>query len=169
MGFVIVLVIAITAYKLIRGKDKSADNIENATKTSNEQTVLGQNNQDSSPLPTELAQNLPQNVSAITLSPVSGQDGSATVLTVADGEELVLAIEANLADPGDKFYFAWLSSNSSNQNLQLLGKLEEKEGKYILPASAKGPLSNYQKLVITLESNEDNKPETVVLEGKLTS
>lgn len=166
----IAFVIAASIYVLAQNRNRGVDNFQTSSETSsNDGALSNKDTIDNSSLPTELIKNLPGAVSVFELRAVDGQSGSVTAVAVADGENLALAVEASLADPSGKFYYAWLSYDSGNKNLQLLGKLEEKEGKYVLPANVKGPLTNYQKLVITIESNEDNRPETVILEGKVTS
>src|SRR3989344_4665596 len=155
-----VLIIAVLVVVVLVGKDKYLGGSESENSTSKQEGVVESTSDSQSPaLDSDLVKNLPKEVSAITLGPVTGQSGSATVVTVADENQLVLAIEANLPDAGDKFYFAWLSTDLDSKNLLALGKLEKKEGKYILPASVNGPISSYQKFVITLEANDDDKAE----------
>jgi|SRR3989344_6537265 len=165
-----VLIIAVLVVVVLVGKDKYLGGSESANSTSKQEGAVESTSDSQSPaLDSDLVKNLPKEVSAITLGPVTGQSGSATAVVVADGNQLALAIEANLPDVGDKFYFAWLSKDLESKNLESLGRLEKKEGKYVLPASVDGPISNYQKFVITLETTDDNKAETVVLEGKVSS
>ena len=167
---ILVLVLAISIFVLIQGKNKSAGSVGSASETSKQEVAnQEQNNDNNSSLPAELVKNLPNEVSAISLAPINGQSGSATVVAVVDGENLALAFEATLPDSGNNSYFAWLAKDTEGKNLQIIGKLEKKEGKYLLPATVKGPLANYQKLVITIESIQDDKPERVVLEGKIRS
>ena len=170
LGLSIVLILAVFAVASLVGKNKYLGGSESANSTSKQEGAVESTSDSQSPaLDSDLVKNLPKEVSAITLGPVTGQSGSATAVVVADGNQLALAIEANLPDVGDKFYFAWLSRDVENKNLEALGKLEKKEGKYVLPASVNGPISNYQKFVITLETKDDNSAETVVLEGKVAT
>ena len=170
LGLFIVLILTVLSVASFAGKSKDSSKLEGATSTSKQDTVTdGANNLKSTALDGELVKNLPKEVSAIPLLAVNGQSGWATAVAVSDGSQLAVAIEASLPDAGDKFYFAWFSKDSENNNLEALGRLEKKEGMYILPASVNGPISNYQKFVITLEINDDNKAETVVLEGQIKS
>src|SRR3989344_3643631 len=160
LGLSIVLILAVFAVASFAGKDKDSSKLESGNSTSKQDTVTDSANDLKSPvLDGNLVKNLPKEVSAIPLLAVNGQSGSATAVAVADGEQLVVAIEANLPDAGNKFYLVWLSKDLDSKNLLALGKLEKKEGKYVLPASVNGPISSYQKFVITLEANDDDKAE----------
>ena len=109
---------------------------------------------------------MPSGVSAYSIGPVDGQQGKATVIAVSDGKTFSLVLEAKLADPPQgQFYAAWLAKNPSDKNLLKLGRLQKDKDSYSISFNQDGDFSLYKVAIVTLETNEDGKPETKILEG----
>ena len=113
-------------------------------------------------------QNLPAGIKSNNLTAVNGKEGTATFVTVNDGKNFALVIEAKLPDPGvGQNYYAWLGTSLSDKNLVPMGKLQKNGDKFMLSFNQTGDYSKYKAVIVTLESNDDNIPETHVLEGTI--
>jgi len=116
----------------------------------------------------QIPNNLPPGVSIVTLRAVNGKQGNASVIAVNDGKNFSLVLEATLADPSaGQNYTAWIAKSSTSADLMMLGKLEKNDGKYSISFSKTGDFTAYKLVVVTLQIDNSDKPQTRVLEGSL--
>lgn len=120
-------------------------------------------------LSSQLGVTVPEDVERISLRDVSG--GSATGLAtrkVENGRFFHTTLAALLDLGLGAFYEGWLvrgSEGEENYSLLSTGKLRVSKGGYLLEFSSSQDLSDHSKVVVTLESVDDGKPETHILEG----
>jgi hypothetical protein len=123
-----------------------------------------------SELSTQLGVTVPEDVERISLSDVSG--GAATGLAtrkVEDGRFIHTVLAALPDLSAGTFYEGWLvrgAEGDEDYSILSTGKLRISKGGYLLEFSSSQDLSDHPKVVVTLESVDDGKPETHILEGK---
>lgn len=112
--------------------------------------------------------NLPEGVSINNLKSADNSDASANFIAVADGKTFALIVEASIKDPGSgKSYWAWIAKDNDFKNVYKVGKLEKNNNFYSINLSQNGDFTAYKYVIVTEEANDDNKPETKILEGSL--
>ena len=98
-------------------------------------------------------------------------DGSAKAVRGynSNSKEFMHTLEADIADhPIGKFYEGWLVKKGSTTQFFSTGKLEKKDGKYLLEYLSDQDQREYNEVVVTEEtevSGLDGKPENHVFEG----
>ncbi len=103
----------------------------------------------------------------IEIKAVESYSGSGLATSSFLNGKFVHTVEADLAEPAaGKFYEGWLVKRSSFFST---GKLEKKNGKYVLEYVSDEDNRDYTQVVITEETQAnglDGQPETHVLEGE---
>lgn len=167
---ILLLILVVTGillfyFKKPPGISKSLSSREQTGQSQTSQSAQGSApNEASSPIP--LISNLPRGVAASSIGPVEGKSGNAKVIAVSNGKTFSLILEAQLADPSNnQFYEAWLAKNSNDDNLLKLGKLQKSDNSYSISFNQDGDFSEYKIAVVTLETIEDDRSETKILEG----
>lgn len=167
---VLILVIVLIGFFVRDGKSSVSNLVERARKIS-QPKASPIANQAASGAQIEIVnipKDLPKGVTAVNLKLVGASAGKATVLKVSEGENFVLLVEAILPDlPSGQNYAGWLATSSSDRNPMSLGKLEKNDEKFTLSFDQNGDYSKYKVVIITSETNDDNKPETRLLEGTI--
>jgi hypothetical protein len=109
-------------------------------------------------------------IDVIDLSAVGGFDASGTADRIFENGVFTHTVEADLSDPADgKFYEGWLVKSSPSLQFFSTGAMMKEDGKWVLKYTANEDKSEYNEVVITLETSAnglDGNPETHVLEGK---
>lgn len=111
-----------------------------------------------------LPETLPEGLGFIKMEPVGGFDGMAAVFTVTDDGKVSVGLEATLPnlDQGQT-YTAWLVKSGGVS--MKLGNLEKTTDNHFISANIDGKLVDYQKIVISQESQDDDEVEKPILEG----
>lgn len=108
---------------------------------------------------------LPDNLERAELKDVTGGVGSGIATRSLTGDKFELTILAALPDPEKgSWYAGWLVKDEPFA-IWPAGNLRIAKGGFLLEFSGEAELNNYKKVVVTLETKEDKKPETHVLEG----
>ncbi len=169
--FILILVLIVSAAvsnfqkKSSIGRQKVTDEIQRVNQIQASQSAQNLQNEKKI-FPTPLVSNLPSGVSANVIGSIDGKAGKATVIAVSDKGIFSLVLEAKLTDPPQgQYYVAWLGKNKDDKNLLKLGKLQKDKDSYNISFSQDGDFSAYKVAVVTLEKNEGDKPETIILEG----
>ncbi len=171
LGLLILIIVLIAGTALLSNFRKQVNILKTASNTKQKnqyQTSRFANDQAVQKInsPSPLASNLPKGVVANAIGPVEGKQGKASIIAVSDGKTFNLVLEAKLADPpAGQFYEAWIGKSGSDNNLLRLGKLNKNNDSYTVSFSKDGDFSAYKVAVVTLEKNEGDKPETIILEG----
>lgn len=111
---------------------------------------------------------IPEDVESIELVSVSGRSGRGIATRkylpaqTGEGGTFTHAVLADLADLESGFYEGWLVMGDEFIST---GKMRIAKGGYLLEFSSSTDYSDYEEVVITLETVFDNLPETHVLEG----
>lgn len=116
-----------------------------------------------------VSRTLPTDAEQATLRDVSGQGAQGFATRKFENQQFELTILADLPSPQpNNFYQAWLVKGQPDQedfNLISLGKLNSRKGGWILDFTSNLDLTDHQGLVVTLETTDDQTPETHILEG----
>ena len=108
--------------------------------------------------------NIPDDVDKIDLSAVSDIKGSGIATRKYESGNFIHMILADLPDPEPgTFYEGWLVKGDGTYIPT--GKMMIAKGGYLLEFQYPTDLSSYNKIVVTLEKTEDEKPEQHILEG----
>lgn len=103
---------------------------------------------------------IPDNVDKASLQGLSGSGIATRDLMTTPADVTVLA---DLPDPDSgKFYEAWVGNGTDTK---LLGRLRVAKGGYLLDANLSSSLSSYNKVIVSIESVDDNNIEQTVLQG----
>src|SRR3989344_878328 len=161
-AIIVVVIAAATIYMYFSGKDTrdlaSVVNFKNDNASGELQKSTGQEEEKSELSDLDLPENLPEGVNTIKLKPVEGKEGQATVISAVDGNNFALAIEASLPDPDEgQSYFAFLAGDLESEQRLAAGKLEKKEGKFVMSFNSTGNLSLYKVLIVTQAKHIDDK------------
>jgi hypothetical protein len=112
---------------------------------------------------------IPDDLEKAELQPVGNDNYSAVATRKYENGLYTHTIIADLPDPEEgTFYQGWLfkgNPDDSDYSIVSTGKLRIAKGGYLLDFESGTDYSDYQRVVITLENNLDDKPETYVLEG----
>ncbi len=109
---------------------------------------------------------LSDNSEKINLSSVGKIKGLGMAVREVSGEVFLHTILAELPDPEvGKFYEGWLV-RESDKSVVYSGRLELRKGGWMLEYVGKKDLNDHKLVVVTLESKDDQKPETHILEGR---
>lgn len=106
---------------------------------------------------------LPENIEKTELTS-SKNDYFAAATRAYENGDFELTVLADLPDPeSGKFYQAWL--NTGDGQMLSLGKLTMAKGGWLVNYHSKTDQSEYNEVIVTLESTLDNTPEERVLSG----
>jgi len=101
-----------------------------------------------------------------TLTDVTGGSSTGTATIVRKDGQLIHSVIASLPTPRNGYvYEGWLVKEEPELQFISTGVLEEDEGQYTLAVGLYNEYTGYDKVVITLEAEVDETPETHVLEG----
>jgi hypothetical protein len=108
-----------------------------------------------------------QSRETITLADVSGGSSSGTATRSFDGSNFLHTLSAQLPPPGSGlFYEGWLVSTDADPKVISSGRLGIlQSGQYALVFNSSTNLFSNPQVVVTLESTDDGRPETHILEG----
>lgn len=166
-GVILTAIILFSA--IIKDDNKPTGNVlDTGQKQSTDSAKNLQNKTDQDIQAPGLPENLPQDVKLVNVKAEDGKFGSAKIFTVKNNNQFTIIIEATLLDlPANNNYFSWLAKDRLQKDLLPLGKLQKDAGKFILSASIPLDLSSFSYVIITQETIEDDKPETLILKGIL--
>lgn len=104
---------------------------------------------------------------SISLADVAGGSSTGTATRSFDGTKFLHTVAAYLPPPGaGEFYEGWLVSETEAPAFISTGRLGEVGGgQYALVFSSTRKLYAHNKVVVTLETRDDGRPETHILEG----
>lgn len=102
-----------------------------------------------------------------TLSDVAGGSATGMATRSFDGETFLVTVAASVsAPPAGQYYEGWLVSEVEQPSYLSLGRLDPfAAGQYAGVYSVSRPLLAHDQVVVTLETMDDGRPETHVLEG----
>ena len=108
-----------------------------------------------------------QSRETITLTDVSGGSSSGTATRSFDGSNFLHTLSAQLPSLGsDQFYEGWLVSTDVNPKVISTGRLNATQtGQYALVYTSGTNLFSHPQVIVTLETKDDGRPETHILEG----
>ena len=107
---------------------------------------------------------VPEGADRANLKDVNGGDNTGVATRSFENGEFTHSVVAALPDPEKgSFYQGWLT-NEAGESMST-GKLRIAKGGFILDFTSNKDLSDYSKVMITLEKVDDNKPEESLLEG----
>jgi len=108
-----------------------------------------------------------QSRETITLADVSGGSSSGTATRSFDGSNFLHTLSAQLPPPDSgQFYEGWLVSTDVDPKVISSGRLSVlQSGQYALVFNSSTNLFSNPQVVVTLESTDDGRPETHILEG----
>lgn len=152
IGVVILAVLAVVIY-FWQGKGPKLQVPEETPKTTSEKRIEEKFNL-----------TLPEGVERTSLEDVAGVDAIAIATRQFEDKSFTLTILADLPDPAEGFYQAWIQEQDSLEKLSI-GRLAVAKGGYLLEFSAAKDYSNYNKVMVSLEKAVDSKMEKPVLEG----
>lgn len=100
-----------------------------------------------------------------TLKPETGKSGSGEASRSVVPGRFVLTVTAELPDPGQgKFYQVWLIRPTSAAQFAA-GQLKQSGNRWVLTLDQTRDASAYSNVMVTLETVDDQKPETKILTG----
>lgn len=112
---------------------------------------------------------IPDELDRTELNSVEGHEGSAIATRNYQDGTFEHTVLADLPQPeGDRFYEGWLvrgEEGDDNFDVISTGRMREAKGGWVLEYSSGEDLTDYGKVVITLEEVADSNPEQHVLEG----
>ena len=109
---------------------------------------------------------LPDNLDRTELKDVTGGVGGGIATRFYTGGKFEHTILAELPEPGVReWYEGWLIRNEPFSVIYT-GKLRVTKGGFLLEFTETTDLRDHAKVVVTLETKDDQKPETHVLEGE---
>jgi len=107
---------------------------------------------------------IPEDVDKAQLKDVSGGSGSGMATRSFEGGKFKHMVLADLPDPAaGTFYQGWLVKDG---DLFSTGKMRIAKGGWILEFESSVDYSDYNQVVVTQESVDDETPETHILEGE---
>lgn len=107
---------------------------------------------------------VPEGADRANLKDVNGGDNTGVGTRSMENGEFTHSVIAALPDPENgSFYQGWLV-NAAGENIST-GKLRIAKGGFILDFTTDKDLSEYNKVMVSLEKIDDNKPEESLLEG----
>lgn len=103
----------------------------------------------------------------INLIAVAGGEEKGTATRSYTGSDYMVTAVGMLPSPGaGNFYMAWLESDTASPSRLMTEKLGLADpGQYAVVFSTANDVFQYNRMIITLETNDDDQPETTVLEG----
>ncbi len=118
-----------------------------------------------SPSPTPSPRLLQAGEQVTSLQAVGGYGGDGTAMRMVRPNNFKLTVVANVPEPAPgKFLQAWLVRPNPPAQFSV-GKLTPKDGSFSVTLQQTRDASQYTTVWVTLESKDDNIPETRVLEG----
>jgi hypothetical protein len=116
---------------------------------------------------------IPDDVNKAELRDANDGDGSAIATRKMENNTFTHSVLADLPDPETgKFYQAWLvrgEEADEDYSIVLTGRMQVAKGGWVLEYSTTQNLEDHNRVLVTLESVNDQKAEDVVLEGEFTS
>ena len=108
-----------------------------------------------------------QSRETITLTDVTGRSSSGTATRSFGGSNFLHTLSAQLPSPGaGQFYEGWLVSDDLEPQVISTGKLNATQsGEYALVYTSGTNLFSHPQVIVTLETKDDGRPETHILEG----
>lgn len=161
LGFAVVVIIFATLFWFFRDTQPIQE-----TETKSDQTMvedLGEK------LSTQLGVSIPDDVERITLTDLRGEGATGLATrNYRDGlfSHSVLAALPDLTS--NTYYQGWLvrgSEGEENRSVISTGRLGTSKGGYLLEYSTSQDLMDHNQVWVTVETQDDNTPETRVLEG----
>ena len=112
---------------------------------------------------------IPDNLDKAELKDITRQGGSGLATRNYENGIFNLTVLADLPDlePND-FYEVWLSRGTAGQNnysLISIGSLQIAKGGFLLDFNENKNYSDYQNVIISLETKLNTSPEKIILEG----
>ena len=92
-----------------------------------------------------------------------GVDGVALATREVTETGTNISILADLPDPQVGFYQAWIEKEDE---MISLGRLDIAKGGFVVEFTSERDLSEYDKVMITQQSDQQSSPEDVVIEGR---
>lgn len=112
---------------------------------------------------------IPDDVDKAELGQVNDSGGTGLATRDYEDEKFTLSILVDLPDPEEgSFYQGWLQKvdvGSEDYELISTGKLRLAKGGWMLDYTSSTDLSDYSKVIVSLEKTFDKTPEEIVLEG----
>lgn len=155
--FVVVVVIVAVGFYYVRNKNQEKNNNNNKTEENNASTQNDEFNQ-------ELAE--PEKID---LSNLSELEASGIANRVYTEKKFIHTITAILPTPApDQYYEGWLHNSLKANDFFSTGKLRQEDGRFFLEYDSDRNLSEYTKVVVTLQKNSDQVPEKNILSGEFS-
>lgn len=155
VGVVVLAAAAVGAYAVL-GTDGGDDGVE-------EEVVEGPVTV-GTPTPTATTALSPDQQVAV-LAPQPGQEGSGEAARMVTPDRFVLAVSADLPEPaGDGFYEVYLTQPEPLSQFAA-GRLYKVGERWVMTLDQARDASAYTQVSITLELQDDDKPEEAVLTG----
>ena len=108
---------------------------------------------------------LPDNLDRVGLKDVTGGVGGGIATRSYTDSKFELTVLAELAEPGKgEWYEGWLVRDEPFSSIYA-GKLRVAKGGFLLEFTEAMDLRDHVRVVVTVEKQDDRKPETHVLEG----
>ena len=104
----------------------------------------------------------------ITLADVSGGEGEGIANRIFSSQKFIHTIAAQLkkAETGS-YYAGWLiKQQGDKEEIISTGKLTQNGSDYYLEFRSDNDYSQYNKVVVSLQSKEDSQPKKTILEGE---
>lgn len=112
---------------------------------------------------------IPDDVDSVDLTSVNGSDSRGIATRKYEDGTFTHSVLADLPElSGKSFYQGWLvrgSEGDENYALVSTGALTLAKGGFVLEFTKSTDYSDYQKVVVSLETKLDTKIETTILEG----
>lgn len=156
IGLLILIAVSLVVYFISRPKQPSLDEA-NLNPTVEEQ------------LEQKFGREIPDDANKVELKDVSGGDSSGIVVKDFSDGNYAISVLADVPDTKTgEFYQAWVTKSADgSEEYKLLGKLTVAKGGFVLDYETSSDLTNYEKLLITLEKINDSTPEKSILEGSI--
>ena len=111
---------------------------------------------------------IPEGVEKTDLKDVLGTGANGIATRKYENNKFELVILADLEDPNEGFYQAWLAKGKEGEvgfSYVKLGSLRLAKGGYLLEFESASDYTSYNQVLVTLEKTDDTKIEKRVLEG----
>jgi hypothetical protein len=112
---------------------------------------------------------LPEDAEKIQLKDKAGKDKVAIATRKYMDNTFSMTLLADLPTPEDgKYYQGWIvrgDEGENNYSIFSLGRLNVAKGGFVVDFSSSKDYTNYNKVVVSLESTPDSQIEEIVLEG----
>lgn len=111
---------------------------------------------------------IPAGADRVDLKDISGGESSGLATRNYQNGVFTHAVLADLPDPSEGYYEGWLiKGKEGDKDYRFIstGRLKIAKGGFMLEFSSGRDYSDYSRVVVSLESKNDNKPDKPILEG----